>query len=387
MAKINPLFSEELSKYGAIDFNACYNCGNCTAVCSLSTEEDSFPREMVRLSVLGLENDIKSSLKPWLCYYCGECSTTCPQNADPGNLMMSLRRYLTASYDWTGLSKKLYTSKRWEIGLIGLISMAILFLFIFFHGEMTTELTSEGGVKLNTFAPWQIIEIIDWSVAGFLSIFLLSNVINMYFQIIRSRKDIKIPLKLYFTEFYILIIHFITQWNFSKCDAERLPFNTKVKNGNYTYWLIHFLLMSSYVILFIMIVGFLEWFQTDSIHPWYYPQRILGYYSTIGLLIGIIYFSVLRFKNETEKSKKTHFTDWTFLILLFLTSITGILVHFFRVNGMPLPTYYTYVIHLMVLFPMLIIEVPFSKWSHLAYRPFALYFSNLINAAKKIDKI
>jgi hypothetical protein len=27
--------------------------------------------------------------------------------------------------------------------------------------------------------------------------------------------------------------------------------------------------------------------------------------------------------------------------------------------------------------PMILIEVPFSKWSHLAYRPFAVYFTQL----------
>jgi heterodisulfide reductase subunit C len=43
--KINPKFSNELKKYGAVNMNACYNCGTCTAVCSLSTTDDSFPRE------------------------------------------------------------------------------------------------------------------------------------------------------------------------------------------------------------------------------------------------------------------------------------------------------------------------------------------------------
>ena len=51
---INPAFNKELEKFGSINYNACYNCGTCTAVCSLSTEEVSFPREMVRLSALGL---------------------------------------------------------------------------------------------------------------------------------------------------------------------------------------------------------------------------------------------------------------------------------------------------------------------------------------------
>ncbi|MGB9591384.1 MAG: hypothetical protein ACPL1K_02590, partial [Candidatus Kryptoniota bacterium] len=40
----------------------------------------------------------------------------------------------------------------------------------------------------------------------------------------------------------------------------------------------------------------------------------------------------------------------------------------------PLATYYTYIAHLVVLTPMLVLEVPFGKWSHLAYRPIAMYF-------------
>lgn len=31
--------------------------------------------------------------------------------------------------------------------------------------------------------------------------------------------------------------------------------------------------------------------------------------------------------------------------------------------------------------PMLVIEVPFSKWSHLVYRPLATYFTKQVNSA------
>jgi heterodisulfide reductase subunit C/quinone-modifying oxidoreductase subunit QmoC len=41
----------------------------------------------------------------------------------------------------------------------------------------------------------------------------------------------------------------------------------------------------------------------------------------------------------------------------------------------PMPTYVMYLVHLMVAVPMLVIEVPFGKWSHLLYRPLALYLS------------
>jgi nitrate reductase gamma subunit/NAD-dependent dihydropyrimidine dehydrogenase PreA subunit len=378
MARINPDFSSELNEFGAIDFNACYNCGNCTAVCSLSDNENSFPRKMVRLSVLGLEKEIQSSVDPWLCYYCGECSETCPKEANPGELMMSLRRYLTSKYDWTGFARKLYTSKLWEFGSIVFLAAIILVLFILYHGPMTTDLTADGGVKLNTFAPWKQVELGDWIMAGILSFFLLTNIFNMYLKIVRRNRDVKVPLKLYFTELWKLVLHFFTQWQFSKCN--RLDSKRKVNFSS--YWVVHFLLMTSYVLMFTMIVVFLGWFQTDNIYEWWHPQRLLGYYATIGLTIGIVYFFYSRIRKNQEKSRYSHVTDWTFLVLLFLTTITGILVHFFRIYGLPYATYYTYVIHIMVLFPMLMIEVPFSKWSHLAYRPFAIYFNNVVNSAK-----
>jgi len=73
----------------------------------------------------------------------------------------------------------------------------------------------------------------------------------------------------------------------------------------------------------------------------------------------------------------SHLSDWIFPILLIMGATTGILVHAFRYLGLPLPTYYIYVIHLALMVPMLVLEVPFGKWSHLAYRPFAIYFQTV----------
>jgi nitrate reductase gamma subunit len=113
---------------------------------------------------------------------------------------------------------------------------------------------------------------------------------------------------------------------------------------------------------------------------------MIGYIATLGLFSGIFYFVSNRFKKVRQNSKYSHITDWTFLALLFLTTLTGISLHIFRISGMPVATYYTYLIHLMCLVPMLTIEVPFSKWSHLAYRPFAIYFANLKKSAIRSEQ-
>jgi heterodisulfide reductase subunit C/quinone-modifying oxidoreductase subunit QmoC len=52
-------------------------------------------------------------------------------------------------------------------------------------------------------------------------------------------------------------------------------------------------------------------------------------------------------------------------------------VHILRVSGLEMATHYSYAIHLMISVPMLVIEMPFGKWTHMIYRPLALYFLSL----------
>ena len=127
---VNPDFLLNLKKFGVKDAAACFNCGNCTAVCSLSSESVPFPRKTIRYLQLGLDSKLLQSAEPWLCYYCGDCSDTCPRQANPGEVMMGLRRYLTSRYDWTGISRLFYTSKAFEVlsilmvaALVGLASL------------------------------------------------------------------------------------------------------------------------------------------------------------------------------------------------------------------------------------------------------------------------
>ena len=134
-----------------------------------------------------------------------------------------------------------------------------------------------------------------------------------------------------------------------------------------------------------LVVGFLRWFQTDELYPIYNPQRWLGYYATIVLLYSVADILWGRIKQDYQMHRFSHLSDWIFPILLLLTTLTGISVHTFRYLGLPLATYYTYVAHLAVVVPMLMLEVPFGKWSHLAYRPFAIYFQAVKEKATARD--
>ena len=115
-SRVDPGLLSELKGYGVANVETCFNCGNCTAICPLATDSTPFPRNNIRVLQLGLRERLQQSLDPWLCYYCGDCSATCPRQAEPAEAQMTMRRWLTAQYDWTGLARKFYTSKWWEIG-------------------------------------------------------------------------------------------------------------------------------------------------------------------------------------------------------------------------------------------------------------------------------
>ncbi|OFZ79852.1 MAG: hypothetical protein A2583_06180 [Bdellovibrionales bacterium RIFOXYD1_FULL_53_11] len=373
--RIEPKLKEKLEAFGLADNNLCFNCGNCTAVCGLTERDLTFPRKGIRHLQLGMSEKVNQSVEPWLCYYCGDCSKTCPREANPAEQMMSLRRYLTSVYDWTGLSFKFYTSKLWELGALLFVGAIVLGLFGLYHATSAEPIIwdlRDGYVHLNSFAPVMYVHYADWVMAGILSFFLLSNLFNMYLTIMRSDKSLKIPLHLYFTKIFSIPLHFATQMRFKKCDN---------KIG---FWFMHLFLMSGYGFMFILVLVLLPWFQIDQGINWTtYP----GYYATFALLYGSIYCIIGRLRKKDEVHRYTHPSDWIFLIMLFLTTLTGIMVHVFRYYLlMPAATYYTYAIHLAIAVPMLVVEVPFSKWAHLAFRPFAMYFADIKKAALAIKK-
>jgi len=388
--KSDPTLLSEIRKYGHFDTHACYQCGSCTVACDLAKDSVSFPRKMLQGALFGLKDMMKSSLEPWICYYCGDCSTTCPRETEPGEAMMTLRRYLTAQYDWTGLSAKLYTSKLWELGALFVVGALMSLLIWFMHGPLVTE-----RVELNTFAPAHLVHTFDILLFIALAFFLLSNTFRMYWFTMHSSRSLrifdimrgfwedgfgytehngqktKIPLRIFLMELKTLLGHFFTQKLFLSCKK------------NVGRWLKHLLLVSGYLLMLLLVVGLLGWFQTDKIYPITHPQRWLGYYATAVLLFCTIEILIGRFRKREQIHKFSDFSDWLFPLLILLTTVTGILVHIFRYMGMPLATYYIYAIHLVIAVSMLAVEVPFGKWSHLVYRPLAIYLNSVKERALK----
>lgn len=377
----------QIKELGAFDVTACMNCGLCTVTCPLSVTGNEFPRILIRYAVLGLEEKLLSHPEPWLCYYCGDCSTTCPSQAQPGEFLMATRRYLTSRYDWTGLSKKFYLSKKWEFG--ALIGLALLILGVFVVATLAgiSEMKTDG-VSIDSFAPIEWIHLGDLVLLGVLSTLLLSNAFRMFYYIMLKDDNVKVPFKLYITEigaYLKFTFSVLTQYRWAICDSK-------------WRWIKHLILVSGYIIMFTLVIVFLknpfvglDWFpakllplipelQIDDT-TWHWTS-VLGYYGTAALLFVTLESMWSRYKKSEEIHKFSHSSDWLFLALLFLTAVTGILLHLFRLMNLTYPSYFIYVIHLMIAGPMLIVEVPFGKWSHMLYRPLAIYCATVKEKAR-----
>lgn len=346
MAKVNPDFAKELFKYGNNDFNACYNCGNCTAVCSLSDKDNSFPRKMVRLSVLGLDDKISESIDPWLCYYCGECATYCPREANPGELMMSLRRWLTAKYDWTGLAGLFYRSLFFSLFAFVITALAVIWF----------------GMKLN----FDVEKIMHYghlfemlAIGGVFVVILIPNLIRMWYFIILKPKR-KVKFKTYLTSAKELFIHMFTQKRTLGCD------------DSYSRWLLHMILVFGYLsLLFTTVV--LDWFGTNSMFV-----ILLGYIESIVIFTITFVFVLGRIRKNKEMNRFSQPSDWFFVIWLLLMGLTAFIVRIFIDLDLIENNLWMYLIHLIVLVQWALIIVPFGKWTHFLYRSFAMYFEKLV---------
>lgn len=371
--KANPNLIDDLALYGAEDVQKCYNCGNCTATCSLTDVAYNFPRKSMHALQVGLEDKLKGSLEPWLCYYCGDCSAECPREAQPGETMMSLRRWLISRYDFTGIGRMFYRRPWTEI--VSVIVVAILTGIAFtLYGLSRGDINQYTGE--HAFLPASVIHIFDWVLAGVLLAFLVPNMIRMWWFSVgkdtlgNERTGRLSPLE-YLKSAYLFPFHFITQKKMAECGPKR-P------------WAVHLVLMLSYVTMLVLIMFFLGRMWSGPEIDW--RVHVFGYLASIGLIATTIYALRGRVKKQEEQYKYSHESDWMFLVLLIIVAATGVLQHILHRGGADAAANIAYVVHLMSIVPMLALEVPFSKWSHMAYRPLGLYFSVLHSRIQPVEQ-
>jgi ferredoxin len=345
---VHPELLEEVKKYGAFDISACFNCGNCTAVCPLSKVDASFPRRLIRCGQTGMEETIHSAVEPWQCYYCGECSLTCPRQASPGEYMMALRRYLIAKYDVTGVSTIFFKNRWLQIFLTVGLFAALLVAFNGYGGDF--------GVLAAR---------LEMAFPVYVTLVLGGYVFNMYRHVI-LRPLGKLAFSAKPKHIAEAFYHGLTQINFTRCEET-----------DWWRWISHWLVMSGYVLT--LLISNLHLLEPLNRH--YTPfgsVSLLVWYAGLSIVIGGGSMSLRRVFQSAESSKFSHPSDWLFVMMLFLIGISMLATHFANVAYGPEDPLLNalYRINIAIETAWIIIVVPFSKWIHIFFRPLAVYFQH-----------
>jgi ferredoxin/nitrate reductase gamma subunit len=377
--RVDPQFLTELKKYGAMNVEKCFNCGNCTAVCSLTSNEAQFPRRIIRMAQLGMRDQLLGSKELWLCYNCGECSETCPQQAEPANLMAAARCYAITHYDPLGLGKLFC-----RIPILGgLIAVGlILFFSVFMYTQRETMSTES--LKLFNFIPYEFIH-----TAGIVAIVLigLASLLAIFNMISRMAHANDISVKNIMNGsrmnwlpalWEAVGVQSLGQKRYrEECDAEE---NRKV--WYLSKWFIHAATMWGFLGLFSAtaldyLLDILGLKLTGTAVPIWYPTRFIGTLSGLLFTYGVSVLLVKRWRAADKAHSYSRPSDWIFLTLLWFSGITGFIIEIaLYLPHPPIWGYWMFLFHVSVSMTLLFL-LPFTKFAHSLYRIIALYFHAL----------
>ncbi|HYA77978.1 MAG TPA: 4Fe-4S dicluster domain-containing protein [Verrucomicrobiae bacterium] len=92
-SEIDPRFKHEISNiHGGEKLMRCFQCGTCTSDCPIARFSDTYrPRQIIRMTQLGLREKVLHSDTLWLCAACFTCSDRCPQDVEVASVIRVLR--------------------------------------------------------------------------------------------------------------------------------------------------------------------------------------------------------------------------------------------------------------------------------------------------------
>ncbi len=365
MSRIDPTFASEIKKYGAKDFSACFNCGNCTAVCGLTDKNANFPRMFIRQGMLGQKEEILQSKELWLCYACGDCTETCPRQAGPGDYMAALRRYAIASYEPTGITKLMFKSNPAFIALT--LFFAVLLGFFLF----TLKPDHEVSRWLFTILPYAVIHNMGLVIFSITGLSIVWGLLSMFLKL-RKNRDKEGKTESTFVRSLVSVGTEIATMNrYKTCDQEEDSY-WKNKPWYVQPWFVHWSIMWGFLGLLLATV--LDFMLKDPATAIWWPSRILGTIAGILMVYGTSLAINYRSKKVTKAYTETRLADWVFLWFLWIAGITGFWLELSVAFSADLLINHIILILHTIISMELVLLFAFSKFAHAVYRPLALFF-------------
>lgn len=353
-------FIKELRAVGGETVKKCYQCATCGVVCPMAGDERPFPRKEMIMGQLGLKDQLIVDPDIWYCHNCNDCSKYCPRGARPGDVLGALRAKSIQEFAIPKFMGQIVTNPKMTIIALS-IPLVIFLLLLGLTGHLRIP---EGEIVYSRFFPIPYIEILFMSLVGLSGIAYIVSLKRFWVGITAANG--KNYIKKFDDAFLETILEFLPHKKFTKCET-----NADRKNA-------HFFVFYGFLGLFITtlwITFYYYVFKKHSPIALSDPMKWFANLSALALLVGILMVFSNRAKDKGVNSKTSSF-DMTFIVIVLLLAITGILTELIRLMGIAGLAYPMYLIHLTFVF-YIIVYFPYSKLAHMGYRALAITYAKM----------
>jgi len=352
-------FINYLKLNGSDTLKKCYQCATCSVVCSLSPQEQAFPRKEMISASWGQKENLLGDADVWLCHGCSDCSTYCPRGAKPADVLAGIRSYIIEFFAFPKFMGSAVKNPKFLLPLL-LVPFIILFGLLYNNLDGNFSQLNEGVVKFARFLPHGILEM--FFIGGNVLIFLFAAIGLFRFwknlnSISSSNEKISFLSALIST-----VVEIFTHKKFNSCST------------NPTRFWGHLLIFYGFLGAMLtagLAVGALVLFELSPI-PIFHPIKILGNVSGLAMVSGCVIVGVKRLQTKNEKGT-SNYGDWQLITFVFLVAFTGLLTQGFRLLDTPFLAYNIYFVHMVFIF-FLLWYAPYSKLGHMFYRTLALIY-------------
>jgi quinone-modifying oxidoreductase subunit QmoC len=368
-------FVKTLHKQGGNTFEKCFQCGTCSATCSVSPDREPFPRKEMAWAAWGMKDSLMADPDVWLCLQCNDCSKRCPRGARPGEVLGAVRQASVIHYSFPRFLAR-WVNQPQTIPLLLGIPVALLTFALFVRNPIENALGMSRDIgerivfSYSNFFPHWLLNSFFLFFGILVSIATITGVVRFWraMKTTARRQGIAMPAKGLLPSFATTLRSIITHEDFISCTEARSRF--------YSHLLVFFgFLALSLVTIWVITARYNPLIQGDFIYPFGFwnPWKLLANIGGAALVGGCFLMIRDRLRNGEQIGSGTYF-DWAFIVTLLAVVLTGFITEVLHYVRLEPHRHIAYFVHLVFAFALLM-YLPYSKFAHVIYRTTAMVFA------------
>lgn len=368
----NPGFSRAVLRAGGKQLRNCFQCATCSVTCELAPSDHPFPRKEMIWAQWGLEDRLAADPDVWLCHQCGECSARCPRDARPGEVLaalrkLSVRHHSAPRFLWDWVNSPAY------LPLMILLPALLLALALIVRDPIGNFLgiephAAEAMEYASLFPHWLLISFFSF----FLGLSVLASVVGVvrFWRAMAANDSGKPRQRSLPSSLFSVVQGVLTHRKFRVCASRESPFPSHLA---LFYGFLILFAVSGWAVLLIYVINPLLASPMTYPFPFWDPAKILANIGALTFLGGAIWAITRRLRRDPGVNDTTA-ADWIFLGIVAGVGLTGLASETLRFAQNASIGFPVYFVHLVLAF-MLLIYLPYSKFSHIVYRTTALVYA------------